>query len=254
MPANLHRPPAAARPRRIGLLGGTFDPIHRGHLQMARLAAARYRLDWVYFLPARLPWHKHAPAASFEDRYAMLALALAAAPRWQPLAVPAAPGKPTYSVHEVAWVRRRHPRARLFFLVGADAFRDIQTWKDYHRLLGLCDFIVAPRAGLTLQRMAAGLSGGLVRAFGRRELRLRHSRVYWLEGFAAGASSHAIRAGLAAAARPLDAAARRWAQARVPAAALAYLLRAGLYTAPPSTPRPRRLPFHAAPHQGSGLI
>ncbi|MGH9542769.1 MAG: nicotinate (nicotinamide) nucleotide adenylyltransferase [Terriglobales bacterium] len=221
----------ASSRQRIGLLGGTFDPVHRGHLRLARVAAARFRLDWVYFLPARRPWHKAAPGVSYEDRFAMVALALAGQPRFQPLAVPSRGARPTYSVDEVAWVARRHPRARLYFLIGADAFAAIGTWKNYRRLLASVEFIVAPRAGFGLPDLAAALPPGLGARTAGGALRLAHGRAHWLAGFRAAGSSRQLRRLLAE---------RHPAASRsVPARVLEYIERGSLYPAGGASISPR---------------
>ncbi|HZT74123.1 MAG TPA: nicotinate-nicotinamide nucleotide adenylyltransferase [Terriglobales bacterium] len=210
-------PPA---PRRIGLLGGTFDPIHRGHVALARAALGRFRLDRVYFLPARRPGHKAAPEAGFEDRYAMVALALAGQARMLPLATPAREGF-TYSIDDVTWTASRFPGARQFFLIGADAFAEIATWKSYRALLRRVEFIIAPRTGFDLDALAAALPRELGARAAGESLRLRVGRAHWLGEFRAPGRSTDLRR-LLAERRP---AARR----RVPARVLEYIYRAGLY-------------------------
>lgn len=211
--------------RRVGLLGGTFDPVHHGHLQLARAAMRRFGLDWVYFVPARRPWHKSPPRAEFEDRFAMVALALARTPRFQPLAIPAVAGRPTYSLDQARWLLRRLPRGtRLFFLIGADAFRLLPSWHEYGALLRLCEFIVAPRDGVGAREAAAVTA-------------LAPGRVHWLSGFARVESSRALRsragraaAGGSEAGRAKTGGAAPPGGAPLPAAVAAYIRRAGLYS------------------------
>ena len=188
----------------IGILGGTFDPIHRGHLRLAQAAQRFAGLDLVYFVPARHPLHKQPPQFAFEDRFAMVGLALVGHPTWLPMAAPET-GGPSYSVDDVAAVQRLHPAARHAFILGADAFRDLPHWKDAARLLGMCDFIVAPR-----QPRAEGKTGeadlmtvfadprlaALVRGRMPEGVRLQTSTVRWMPKFREAASSTRVRAQL----------------------------------------------------------
>lgn len=213
--------PPAAGPRRIGILGGSFDPVHYGHLRLIRLARRRFLLDRVYLLPARRPWHKHPPQADFCDRFAMLALATAG---WS-WAVPAAlpdRARPTYTWDELAWARQRHPQADLYFLMGADAYRDLPQWRHFPALLDRSHWIVAHRAAHALS--AAGvIPPAWLHGTERGGLRLRRSRVWWLPRFQQPYSSREIRLLMA-----LPHPAARLRQA-LPAAVVAYALRAGLY-------------------------
>lgn len=212
----------AGRARRIGILGGTFDPIHRGHLALAAAAERRCGLEWIYFVPAQRPTHKTPPVASYADRYAMTALALAGRRRWSPLAVETAAERPTYSVEQVAWIARRHPRARLYFLLGADAMVELRSWRQYRKLLAACDFVVAPRAEFGLEAVAAALPRELVGKVTGKGFRLGTRQVFWLPNFRAPAGSRQLR--------------RRLARERpgapgapIPAPVAAYLRRGGLY-------------------------
>jgi len=140
---------------RLGVLGGTFDPVHRGHLRMARAAEVACGLSRIYFVPAAHPWHKAVPTASYADRYAMVALALLRSPRWMPLDLGAASA--TYAVDQIRHLRRLYPGSRLFFIVGADAMATLPSWKQPQALLRLCDIIVLARAGFSLGDMIAAL-------------------------------------------------------------------------------------------------
>ncbi|MGH9535654.1 MAG: nicotinate-nicotinamide nucleotide adenylyltransferase [Terriglobales bacterium] len=216
---------AAAGALRVGILGGTFDPIHRGHLRLAAAAERRCRLDWVYFVPAARPGHKAAPRASYADRYAMVALALAGRRSWCPLAIPAPPGRLTYSLDQVGWIAQRHSRARLFFILGADAMVEIRSWWRYRRLLAACDFIVAPRAGLGLEAVGAALAGAganLRTATRPETFRLGRRQVFWLTHFREPAGSRQLRPRLGRA-QPGAAA------SLLPARVAEYLRRGGFY-------------------------
>ena len=167
----------------IGLFGGTFDPVHSGHLAAARSACERFALDRVYFIPAGAPPHK-SRHASFEHRYAMVALACAGEPRFVPSPVEApAPGRPSYSILTVRRFRRElGPGAELYFLIGADAFLDIRSWQQWRALLDAAHFLVISRPGFDLAQVETVLP----RPWGRRgalgdrrglEYRLRCSSV-----------------------------------------------------------------------------
>lgn len=140
--------------RRIGLFGGTFDPIHLGHLAVAQAAERRFHLDQVIFIPVGHPPHK--PASDlppFVHRFGMVALACAGHPRFVTSLVESgyngAEPRVCYSVDTVRLFREQfsEPGDRLFFILGADSFLDLPAWKDYDTLLDLCDFIVASRPG-----------------------------------------------------------------------------------------------------------
>lgn len=209
--------------QRIGIFGGTFDPIHRGHLLLAAAAARRCQLDWIYFVPAADPRHKAAPRASYADRYAMVALALGGRRQWSPLAIPQPAGQPTHSLRQVRWIGRRHPGARLYFILGADAMTEIHTWHRFRELLAACDFIVAPRLGLGPQAVAAALPPGMATEIGTEGFRLRRRRVFWLANFRAPSGSRRLRARLGQAGakgRPQD----------LPAAVAAYQRRGRFYS------------------------
>ncbi len=147
------------RALRIGILGGTFDPIHNGHLAVARAARRRYRLDLVYFIPCGQPPHKQSRGLSrFLHRFAMVALACAGERTFVPSLLEAGADlqgtKKSYSIDTVHRLRRRAPRAQLYFILGADAFLYLPKWKDVRKLVRLCDFIVATRPGIDLRKLA----------------------------------------------------------------------------------------------------
>lgn len=189
------------RPRRLGLLGGSFDPVHNGHLAVARAACRRFQLDEVHFIPAGRPPHKlKHELAPFPHRYAMVALACAGQRRFVPSLAEAGADfsgrEPHYSVDTVRRYRREYPHAQLYFLTGADAFLEIPTWKDYEKLLSLCDFIVASRPGFRLQALRLVIPPGLLGRTPSRDWRtipLRHTAVHLLETVASRVSSTEIR-------------------------------------------------------------
>jgi nicotinate-nucleotide adenylyltransferase len=134
--------------RRIGLLGGTFDPIHRGHTDLAEAVCRVIEPLRLMILPANLPPHRPQPVASPYHRFAMAALVVASHPGWSVSDLELRTEAPSYTS---ATLRRFHERGysptELFFLLGADAFADIPAWKDYPALLDASHFVVVSRPG-----------------------------------------------------------------------------------------------------------
>jgi nicotinate-nucleotide adenylyltransferase len=148
---------------KIALFGGTFDPVHRGHLAVARAAANKFKLDLIYFAPADIPPHKQKrELTDFRHRFAMLALATAGEKRFVPSLIDAPTGQPNYSVDTVRRLKGQLQKpASLYFLIGMDAFRDIATWSRPVELLAECEFIVAARPGYSLGEAAKALPESL---------------------------------------------------------------------------------------------
>lgn len=134
-------------PRRVGVLGGTFNPVHFGHLRSAEEIAESLELDQVLFIPSAEPPHKgRADLAPARHRLAMVRLAVARNPRFRASAVEVERGGPSYSVDTLRQLRRRlGPETALFFFLGLDAFREIGTWKEFHEIFGLADLVVTSR-------------------------------------------------------------------------------------------------------------
>jgi nicotinate-nucleotide adenylyltransferase len=215
----------------LALFGGTFDPVHHGHLELARRAAQRFQLQQVLFVPASVPPHKQRePLTAFEHRYAMLALATADEKAFLPslLESPAhgsgthpadaaakrhthsasvqhhAETRASYSIDTVRRLKRRLRKSdRLFFLIGIDAFLDIATWKDPEALLRECEFIVGSRPGYTLADVAGALPASLrppkevTKPFGKQpaagELVFRGVHLQLLEGVSVPVSATQVR-------------------------------------------------------------
>lgn len=148
--------------QRIAFFGGTFDPPHRGHLIVARAAADRFRLDRVLFAPvARQPLKPERAAPTILHRYAMVTLATADDPRFVPSQLDVTDtGQPNYTVDTLARLRDAMPNAKLFSLIGADAFQSIAQWREPQKLLALCDWIVAARPGYSLDALETALPPG----------------------------------------------------------------------------------------------
>jgi nicotinate-nucleotide adenylyltransferase len=136
---------------RIGLLGGTFNPVHSGHLRAAEEVSRIFGLDRVLFVPSFIPPHKQtAGAATPEDRFAMVELAVRSHLRFIASPVEIEAQEKSYSVITLEKVRAIYPNAWIFFILGIDAFMEIDTWKSYRQVLEQCHFIVISRPGYDL--------------------------------------------------------------------------------------------------------
>lgn len=157
------------RAPRIGLMGGTFDPIHYGHLVTAEGARVEFALDKVFFVPSGRPPHKPADEVTpAEHRYLMTVLATLGNPYFEVSRLDIDRPGPSYTVETIEEARRLWgPSAQLFFITGADAILEILTWKDPERLLSSCHFIAATRPGYDLGRLE-GAIGDLWRRFSHR--------------------------------------------------------------------------------------
>lgn len=142
--------------RRLGVMGGTFDPIHHGHLLTAEEAAVQFGLEQVIFVPTGQPWMKADREVSpAEDRYLMTVIATASNPRFTVSRIEIDRAGPTYTVDTLRALRELHPGAELFFVTGADAMLEIFSWKDPSELLSLAHFIAATRPGYDLAHFEA---------------------------------------------------------------------------------------------------
>lgn len=139
------------RPRRIGVMGGTFNPIHNGHLVAASEVAARFELDEVIFVPTGRPWQKdQSEVVEAEHRYLMTVIATAANPRFMVSRVDIDRGGPTYTVDTLRDLHAQFPGAQLYFISGADAISKILGWRDADGLWGLAHFVGVTRPGHVL--------------------------------------------------------------------------------------------------------
>jgi nicotinate-nucleotide adenylyltransferase len=148
----------------IGVFGGTFDPIHRGHIALARAAMERFELSRVLLVPANVPPHrKDLPVASYVHRYAMVALASANEKAFVPslLEAPeevAGKPRPNYTIDTIRRLKQQLKKGdKLFFLIGIDAFLPIAKWHQAEALLKECEFVVASRPGHSLADIANAL-------------------------------------------------------------------------------------------------
>jgi nicotinate-nucleotide adenylyltransferase len=144
--------------RRIGILGGTFDPVHCGHLDAGAAAQVALGLGEVLVLPSNDPPHRLQPEASAYHRFAMVALAIAGRPSWRALDLELREGARSYTSDTL---ERFHAEGfdatELFFIAGADAFVEIATWKNYPALLDLAHFVVVSRPGGPVAELPARL-------------------------------------------------------------------------------------------------
>ena len=133
----------------VGLLGGTFDPVHCGHIELAGKAMAEFDLAKVLFLPTASPPHKrNANVASFEHRVKMILLAIQDDARFALLEIESKIPAPNYTVDTLSvLLRKKDPDNELVFIIGLDAFLEIHLWKDHEHVLSRIHFIIAARAG-----------------------------------------------------------------------------------------------------------
>ncbi len=194
---------------RLGIMGGTFDPIHYGHLVTAEEALVQFNLDRVVFMPTGVPVRKtHRTVTPAERRYLMTVIATASNPDFEVSRMEVDRPGLTYTVDTMLALRAEHgPSAELYFITGADAVWEILTWKDSERLADVCTFIAATRPGYDLSR------------FEQDEV-ARHINVEFMEVPALAISSTDIRDRMAV---------RRPVRYLLPEAVAAYIIKTGLY-------------------------
>ncbi len=130
---------------RIGIMGGTFNPIHQGHISMAKAAMASASLDRVLMLPSGSPPHKQHVAPA-EDRWKMVCAAVCQEPALEPCRMELDRGGTTYTVDTLSTLKEAYPKAELFYIIGADTLMELKNWRSYEQVLHLCAFLVCPRA------------------------------------------------------------------------------------------------------------
>jgi nicotinate-nucleotide adenylyltransferase len=140
--------------RRVGIMGGTFDPIHHGHLVAASEVQSWFDLDEVIFVPTGEPWQKADREVSpAEHRYLMTVIATAANPRFEVSRVDIDRSGPTYTIDTLRDLTAAHPDADLYFITGADAMAALLTWQDHEELFTLAHFVGCTRPGHELTDM-----------------------------------------------------------------------------------------------------
>jgi len=206
---------------RRGLVGGTFDPIHIGHLDLARVAADALALDEVVILPSRLPPHRAAPQASAAHRFAMAALAIQHEPRWRLSDIELEADGPSFTIDTLGRLAARGWNGDdLFFIAGADAFRDIPLWRDYPAVVDRCHFIVVSRPGIPASSLPATLPELAGRMQSDRTVVSGRRSIFLVEAATAAVSSTDVRQRLAAGKAVDD---------LLPRAVADYIQRQGLY-------------------------
>ena len=134
--------------QRIGILGGTFNPIHYGHLAAAEEVRERLKLDRVLFIPSFHPPHKQEDdVPSAVHRMEMVRIAIIENAAFEPSDIEIKRGGKSYTIDTIEALKRTYPDAELFFITGVDSFLDIQTWNSWERLLSVCTFVVLSRPG-----------------------------------------------------------------------------------------------------------
>jgi nicotinate-nucleotide adenylyltransferase len=147
--------PAAPHRRRVGVMGGTFDPIHHGHLVAASEVQAWFDLDEVVFVPTGEPYQKsHRAVSPAEHRYLMTVIATASNPRFTVSRVDIDRDGPTYTIDTLTDLSRLHPDAQLFFITGADALPQILTWRSPEEMFELAEFVGCTRPGFQMDPLS----------------------------------------------------------------------------------------------------
>jgi nicotinate-nucleotide adenylyltransferase len=184
---------------KIGILGGTFNPIHLAHLRIAEETRDRFGLDRVIFIPAATPPHKPLVGElSFADRIEMVRLAVADNPHFSVSDMEGVRGGRSYSVDTLRALRQEYPQDELYFIVGGDSFNDIGSWHDYAAIFGLANVVCVQRPGATIQSLEQALPVAIAGEFcyNQSAHKLSHSSgnaVYALHGVLLDISSSHIR-------------------------------------------------------------
>jgi nicotinate-nucleotide adenylyltransferase len=145
--------------KRIGIFGGTFDPIHCGHVKAAESVQSVFSFDKILFIPSYIPPHKESEdVASAAHRLKMVELALSSFDRFSPSSIEIDAKGMSYSIVTLNRIKKMFPQTEIFFLLGVDAFLEIETWKDYEDVLEQCSFIVMSRPGYRLDEARRALS------------------------------------------------------------------------------------------------
>lgn len=210
---------------RQGLLGGTFDPIHRGHLDVAEAARTALGLDRVVLVPCHIPPHRRPPMASAAHRFAMTALAVQPHPHLRVSDLEMEDASPSYTSTTLARLAARGvDLSTVFVITGADAFADIGTWKDYPAILDRCHFVAVSRPGRAVATLPGILAGLAHRMLDAPCAIPAQPAVFLVEAPTAPVSSTEIRASVRSGRSITD---------LVPAGVAAYIERHGLYADAP---------------------
>jgi|SRR5436190_10456667 len=182
--------------RRIGILGGTFDPIHVGHIDVGHAAETTLSLGRVYVITAKTPAHRAHPVASPFQRFAMVALAIPKHQNWRASDMELRHDSVSYTVDTLEKFRERgYAPSELFFIIGADAFASIDQWRDYPRILDLANFAVVSRPRATVAVLKERLPQLAARmAAPDHAIPPGETRIILIDAQTADVSSSAIRA------------------------------------------------------------
>jgi nicotinate-nucleotide adenylyltransferase len=184
---------------KLGILGGTFNPVHNAHLQIAQEVRSRLQLDRIIFIPAATPPHKELDGdIAFSDRLAMVELAIAAEPYFDASDIEAQRGGRSYSVDTLTQLQALHPADQLFFIIGSDSFLEIASWYRAPEIFTLCNIAVVERPEARVTDLLAALPVAMRGDFCYYpdEMRLAHRSgfsVYYLPGTPLAISSSEIR-------------------------------------------------------------
>jgi nicotinate-nucleotide adenylyltransferase len=184
---------------KIGILGGTFNPVHIAHLRIAEEVRERFELERVIFVPAATPPHK--PLAGdlpFTIRHRMVSMAIAGNPSFTVSEIEGKRAGKSYSIDTIHAFRAEYPDDELFFVIGSDSFRDIGTWWKYADIFALCNIVVVERPDAVVLSICSSLPLDILHEFSYfdEEKRLVHRAgysVYYVEGIPLNISSTAIR-------------------------------------------------------------
>lgn len=145
---------------RIGLFGGTFDPPHSGHIELAKKVLCDFNLSQIIFIPAGNPPHKQNVKKTDKiHRYEMVKIAVSGIREFCVSDFDIKNEEPNYSYKTIDHFKREYPDSRFFFIIGADSFRDLPLWKNYRELLTMCHFIVVARPGVEKEDYYSKFSG-----------------------------------------------------------------------------------------------
>lgn len=146
--------------KKIGIMGGTFNPIHIGHLSMAEEIRKSFHLDKILFIPTGNPPHKSIDnLASAEDRYMMTVLATISNEYFSVLDIESKRKGTSYTIDTIKELKENYPESEIYFITGADAILEIEKWKDTKGLLNMCKFIAATRPGYNIKELMSGING-----------------------------------------------------------------------------------------------
>ncbi|NCD35224.1 MAG: nicotinate-nucleotide adenylyltransferase [Spartobacteria bacterium] len=141
--------------RAVGVMGGTFNPVHNGHLIMAQDAMEQFELDQVLFVPCAEPYHKRAYVAEYHHRFIMTELATEQDYSFDVSDIELEHSGPSYSLHTMQDLKKKMPGATFYFIIGADSLYELYTWYHIETLMTLCRFIVIGRPGFDVDQITA---------------------------------------------------------------------------------------------------